>query len=104
MASSLREPKFTSEVFQGPQKSKWLQLRYKILLLIFDLHHFRTRVDSASRLEQVFDPEYPGTPYFESEISDLIRDLQVDGSASHTICDAVGAANLGGVIRETISQ
>jgi hypothetical protein len=92
MSSSLREPKFTSEIFQGPPKSKSTQLQYKILLLIFDLHHFRTRVDSASRLEQVFDPEYLGTPYFQSEESDHIRNLQV------------GAANLGGMICETISQ
>jgi hypothetical protein len=108
-SSSITKLEFTSDMFKGSKEPKRLHLSYKILLFVFDLHHLRTRTDSADRLEQVFDPEYLGSPYFDSKESDYLRKLKFHSTSHHTTCRKKEQENdenvaLGELIRNHIAE
>ncbi|KAL1970319.1 hypothetical protein VTN77DRAFT_5479 [Rasamsonia byssochlamydoides] len=47
----------------------------EIHVFVYDLRHFRERLDSRTRLEQVVDVLYLGTPYFQAEESELLKNM-----------------------------
>lgn len=53
-------------------------LWYRILVFVFDLRHFRHRIDSETRLGHTVDPTYIGRPYFSKEEAEALRNTAVD--------------------------
>ncbi|KAL2014505.1 hypothetical protein VTN00DRAFT_2030 [Thermoascus crustaceus] len=53
-------------------------LWYRILVFVFDLRHFRHRIDSETRLGHTVDPTYIGRPYFSKEEAEALRNTSVD--------------------------
>lgn len=53
---------------------------YRIHVFVFDLRHFKEKVDSQKRLDKIMDASYLGTPYFETEeVEQLKSTIVTDG-------------------------
>lgn len=66
---------------QGPGISPTLW--YRILVFVFDLRHFRHRVDSEARLGHTVDPSYIGLPYFSRDEAEALRNTAVIEQQPH---------------------
>ena len=53
-------------------------LWYKVHVFMYDLRHFREKVDSQARLDSVVDASYLGMPYFQDQEVDYLKCTLID--------------------------